>query len=351
MGSSSKPVAGTLPHGLPTGTESQRIAFVTERSPEQELVLEFPPVIQRRAIVVKHARSAGSSDLTRELEILTIPTAAEADVELLEYVRNWVEADAGDAQPRGQMMTLQGARIFWSRGRIAIFAAVDRIPTIRRALIENAYYEAELHDLEQRLGESWPQLEADMPLAFEFDERSLDKRKSLRRNFQNVMMLRARLARITPFVHCPHLHPPTLASQVEDAFANAIARPSVTNFYKNNWRSSKKCMSLADNAPATMCSAQGAYSRVDHHRAAGGANPLHRVRVPDERVDVTTVHALSLDRYSAHHRHFHDGDGALRGKPLRRNHADHGHGRSVVRAARGGQLSTLVERAVGQREK
>jgi len=51
-------------------------------------------------------------------------------------------------------------------------------------------------------------------MAFEFEASSIPQRKQLRRRFQEVLLLRAKLARLGPHVHCPHLHPPTLASQI-----------------------------------------------------------------------------------------------------------------------------------------
>ena len=44
----------------------------------------------------------------------------------------------------------------------------------------------------------------------------LEKRRELRERFKNTMLLSARLARIGPPVHAPHIHPPTLASQVSE---------------------------------------------------------------------------------------------------------------------------------------
>ncbi len=85
-------------------------------------------------------------------------------------------------------------------------------------MVEVYYYESELKRIERALGECWPAMEADIPLAYEFQENSLGKQKSLQQRFQQVAMLRARLARLGPFVYSPHLHPPTLASQIAERF-------------------------------------------------------------------------------------------------------------------------------------
>jgi hypothetical protein len=212
--------------GFPPGTEIQQIAFIAtakngKTSDNRRTLCEFPPAIQRRAAIV----SPGDEQPV-DLLILAVPSfpavdnsqaSAEAEV-LLTQLRIWVEAAALAGQPPSHLMTLQGAQVFWNQGRLAILAPVERWETIRTALIEAVFYEAELREIEQTLGTAWPQLEADAPLAFEFDDRSLKKRKVLQQRFQQVLLLRARLARIAPQVHCPHVHPPTLASQVGERF-------------------------------------------------------------------------------------------------------------------------------------
>lgn len=211
---------------FPPGTEIQQIAFIAtakngKTSDNRRTLCEFPPPIQRRAAIV----SPGDEQPV-DLLILAVPSfpavdnsqaSPEAEV-LLTQLRIWVEAAALAGQPPSHLMTLQGAQVFWNQGRLAILAPVERWETIRTALIEAVFYEAELREIEQTLGTAWPQLEADAPLAFEFDDRSLKKRKVLQQRFQQVLLLRARLARIAPQVHCPHVHPPTLASQVGERF-------------------------------------------------------------------------------------------------------------------------------------
>lgn len=203
---------------LPQGSIIQEIAFVSERPDEQATVLAFPHTIQRWAVLTKNANNPQKKSAF-ELAVLSIPAQnqdsnPEADNQLLATMQNWVDSLATPETPASLVMTLQGARILWTHGRMAILAHPDRLKTIRLALIEVSFYEAELREIERTLGEAWPQLEADIPLAFEFAENAIKKRKSLRQRFQEVLLIQARLARLGPFVHCPHLHPPTLASQI-----------------------------------------------------------------------------------------------------------------------------------------
>lgn len=205
--------------GLPAGAEFQQIAFTTAPSAEQQVVLEFPHPNPVCAIDVTHRPDTQLPAGTHRLSILFLATSRDTeslqhDSETLAQMRAWVE-DSPMVQPnKSQLMTLQGTQVFWAQGRFAILAAADRLASVRAALIEAYYYESELHDIERSLGEAWPQLEADTPLAFEFDEASIGKRNKLRQRFLQIASIRMRLARILPHVHCPHLHPPTLASQV-----------------------------------------------------------------------------------------------------------------------------------------
>jgi len=202
---------------LPPSGVLHHIAFVACPSDGQTTLLEFPAPLARRAILLNNPSPAGSAG-DGQLSILSVPIAGrdlepESENETLAQLRQWVDA----ALPGGtssMLLTLQNARIFWSPERIAILAPADRLETVRAALIEATFYETEVSALERQLGSAWPQLEKDMPLAFEFEASSIPQRKQLRRRFQEVLLLRAKLARLGPHVHCPHLHPPTLASQI-----------------------------------------------------------------------------------------------------------------------------------------
>lgn len=116
------------------------------------------------------------------------------------------------------MTSLQAAQICWAPGRIAVVAPAERLTAVRNAVLEVAYFEHELREIERQLGADWPALEADIPQAFAADERTLARRRTLRERFERVMLLRARLARITPFLLAPHVYPPTLASQIGERF-------------------------------------------------------------------------------------------------------------------------------------
>ncbi|QDV69691.1 hypothetical protein Poly24_34080 [Rosistilla carotiformis] len=203
---------------LPFGSEIQQIAFVSEHRPEQKLLLALPMPFRRYAVNAESAPDPQTDESHDRLQIMTIPTSNHQDPELQAVARHWVGSRATEQKLPLEMMTLQGAQVFWTTGRVAVLAPEDRLDSVCLALIENCWYEAELRDIEQLLGESWPQMEADAPLAFTFDEKSLSKQPQLKKRFQQLVGIRARQSQLGPFIHQPHLHPPTLASQVGERY-------------------------------------------------------------------------------------------------------------------------------------
>jgi hypothetical protein len=214
------PMKDRLPPGLPEDWQVHDIAFVAERSADQVIVLEFPDPIQCRAVRVRSAAEA-PPDAPRQkvdLSILAIPTNDHQDEVLLRAARAWVERGGPAGPDQVQVMTLQGAQILWWGPRMAVMGQPERIDIIRTALIEVSYYLAELNTIERTLRDIWPQVDADMPLSFEFNQEAIGRRTQLLQRFQQVLKIRVRLVRIGPLVHGPHVHPATLASQIGERF-------------------------------------------------------------------------------------------------------------------------------------
>lgn len=207
---------------LPEGAALQRIAFVAKPAPGQELLLTFPPPIHQRAVVLAN-ESISAEDEKPAVTLLAVPSESRAaiqgsDGEFKGQLQHWVEEADSSCAAVAQWMTFQGTQICWTPQRCAILAPAERLESVKRAVIEVYFYESELNEIERSMGESWPAMEADMPLAFEFNEQSLGKHQTLQQRFQQALLSRARLARLGPFVHTPHLHPPTLASQIGERF-------------------------------------------------------------------------------------------------------------------------------------
>ena len=148
-------------------------------------------------------------------QLLMLPCADRDDTELLDRARAWVESSPDSAE-KGLLISLQGAQVLWSPRRAAVLAPADRLSAVRPALIEFSLHEAALREIEREIESGWPDLETDSPLAFDFDSKAMGRRAELAQRFQRIIGLRARLARLTPQVHRPLIHPPTVASQVSE---------------------------------------------------------------------------------------------------------------------------------------
>jgi hypothetical protein len=216
----SSQVSRHLPNGLPAGSELLPVIFSEDRNKGHRLLHTLPIEFQTFAVVGQSDMAVDgdrSGNPTRQIEFLTIPAANHQATELQDMVVSWVDASTTSKTPK-QMLTLQGAQIYWNDTRVAILAPSERLETLRTALIETCWFDAELASLERELASAWPEMKQDMPLAFDFDEKSLPRRKELQGRYERVMSIRSQMLRLSPYVHCPHIYPPTLASQLAERY-------------------------------------------------------------------------------------------------------------------------------------
>jgi hypothetical protein len=141
-------------------------------------------------------------------------------------LRGWVESDPDARGTPAVWMSFQGAHVLWSTGRCAIAAPADRIAAVRTAILEATAHERALRSVEEAMASAWPALESDAVLAFEFDEGAVGRRRELRERLHRTLVLRARLARIAPYLLAPLAHPPTLASQVAERLRERLRMPT-----------------------------------------------------------------------------------------------------------------------------
>jgi len=198
----------TRPSHWPEGTVIHPVVFVAVRSAEHKLIGELPPSLNRRAVALPPGVKQSPA-----LELLSIPCDPIEQGEVIDRAREWVAAKDVTG---GQMITFQGAVLVWGVGRAAVLAQAARLSALEAVLAEVAHYEAELRETEIRLGELWPELEADAGPAFDFDAKSLRDHARMSQRFGQLLGLRARLTRVLPHVLTPHVYPPTLASQVSE---------------------------------------------------------------------------------------------------------------------------------------
>ncbi|WP_339743210.1 hypothetical protein [uncultured Rubinisphaera sp.] len=204
---------------LPEEARVENIKFVSRDTNALNELFQFPIAINRKAISVS---TDGDSTEKADLTLLIVPASISLDAEKISAIRKWVEGDNHPIEPTSLMLSLQHVQILWSPERIAIVAEKNRVETVQRAMIEVTYYVSELTNIEYEISQRWPQLESDIPIAFQYDQKRIGRKKELMQQFQSIYLLRAQLSRITPFLLCPHVYPPTLASQVGERLRERV---------------------------------------------------------------------------------------------------------------------------------
>ncbi|QDT39281.1 hypothetical protein [Stratiformator vulcanicus] len=201
----------------------ESILIVNQLNESDTVIHQFEPPLQLWAVRQNETQS-NHSRVEAEFDFLFLPTDAtdrklgSTDVpgDVATEMQQWTQQSSGSHTPTPYFFNFQGTQVSWSIDRCAVHAPIDKVDTIRRTIAEVSYYELEMRRIESELGSEWPQLEADIPLAFDFNESSLETKNALLKRFQFTYLTRARLARLGPFIHSPHLYPPTLASQLNE---------------------------------------------------------------------------------------------------------------------------------------
>ncbi len=173
---------------------------------------EVRPQLQRQ--VSLHTLPSAGTSAAGPLQLIEIPAEEELPDSLLGKLQGWTEQESDPLERRTGFLQLQGCRILWGEGRAVLIAEPRRLEAARAALLEATTCEIRLRAIESWLDQGWSQLQADLEPAFEFNERQLRRRTDLRKRYQEVLAMRAELARLTPRLHFPPIYPPTLASQI-----------------------------------------------------------------------------------------------------------------------------------------
>lgn len=145
-------------------------------------------------------------------DLLLVPASGPDGQGLLPQLLAWAE-QGGSASPP-VVLDLYGTLVIWTPRRSVVVAAADRLPTAAKAVSDFAETAAELTTIEQAITDAWADYEADLPEGFAVTTAGPDQLAELSRRYQRAMSLAGRLARLSPRIHQPPLHPPTLASQI-----------------------------------------------------------------------------------------------------------------------------------------
>ncbi len=178
------------------------------------------------AIQPTHTVSHGPSGATISIVCIANSGTTGAPIEFPPATREWVESDPELHGAPAIWMTFQGTHIHWAPGRCAILAPEDRLEGLRAVIADATKHELALRALEREMEGFWTDLDADAAFTFEFNEASVALRPHLRAKLRAAVLMRARLARIAPYLLLPLVYPPTLASQVAERLRERLRMPS-----------------------------------------------------------------------------------------------------------------------------
>ena len=157
------------------------------------------------------------------IDLLTVPLAEGEDrqppaggvnaTSIEEIVRRWVSGATGPSSPV-TFVPLYGCHVAWTTCRAAVIGPLERLAQLEAAVLEFAGVEADLRDAERRAATLLETVEADVGRSLALDDHSPDRRAELAGRHREAVAVGRRLALLTPVVHAPPLHPPTLASQL-----------------------------------------------------------------------------------------------------------------------------------------
>lgn len=210
----------SLPTESPvTGRVLEFIRFEKNAIQQSARVLPIASPEKWCAVSVNPNTVKGADSTTHEtidLELLTFSPDAIDESKWLDEAREWCERGAPQTAKKPTFISLHGVDILWGNTRAVIRAPQDKLPTVRKAVIEFAFVERELAGVEEAIGKGWSSLEEDAPLAYQFKEQAVSRKDSLGERFRNVVSIRARLSKLIPLAVQAAQYPPTLESQTAE---------------------------------------------------------------------------------------------------------------------------------------
>lgn len=219
---------------LPPGCESIVLGFAKGDCQGQMVWLDLADSGGNKIVLLSKTPLTKLPELSvaaNQLQVITIAQSPGGNQDLVLRLQAQFESQSNPVSQaarsliKSALLTLQGAQILWRPSQMIVFAPPERMQSICQAIVEASFYEFELRSIEQALDAAWDNVQADSPLAFEFNERAISRREELSKRFQSVLALRTRFARLSPQILVPHIYPPTLASQIADRLRERTRMP------------------------------------------------------------------------------------------------------------------------------
>ena len=127
------------------------------------------------------------------LDILVLPPALRDDIRWRKGTAAWL---ARLGQPEALSVQAGEIQVSWQPGRALIAAPPAQALTALEAVVDFAYFENKLSEVEKEIASAWPAVEADTPLAYNIVASDLSRDKEIGQCVRRLFQIRMRHARI-----------------------------------------------------------------------------------------------------------------------------------------------------------
>ena len=146
-----------------------------------------------------------------KVEFLKISTDENIDTHLDEWIA-WTEA--GNSSDNPITLELYGTLVIWTSTRMVLVTSPRHFQKAERAVLDFTKIAFEMTAIERLLSTAWEHYEDDLPSGFSCHESNTSTQATLSNRYVQAMSLSGKIARLSPRIHLPPEHPPTLAGQL-----------------------------------------------------------------------------------------------------------------------------------------
>jgi hypothetical protein len=205
---------------LPAGNRTilYRVRFAQEAQAGETQLLSFDDPCPCKAFFteapVEGPPAPPPAPKAGELLVLAKARDAKEDPQWGKEARAWLEG-AGLCDGAHSISVKAGdGLVCWRPGQATLQAPAERIAALLGGLAEFAFLEGELRKIEREIACTWPELEIDLPLAYNVTAADLEQEASIGERMKGVLQRRVRHARIEPRLLQPATNLPAPAQQL-----------------------------------------------------------------------------------------------------------------------------------------
>jgi hypothetical protein len=213
-----EPIGKSNNAAMPSDATVRHIRFVPQAGVGQEVLLDFVDPVSQKAVCVSSGPLASEpipgTAVGDGIDLLIVAGQPQDHLGWSDEPLKWVAASAVTGTTPPIAVTIHGAQVIWGSDRAAILAAPDRVAPFLLALVDFCYYENEIRKLEREIGECWPLLEMDTPLAHDVTALDPERFDSVGQRMEQTLRRRMHLARLEPHLVQPRRNLPPLANQL-----------------------------------------------------------------------------------------------------------------------------------------